>query len=122
MYDIVTIYLLFLFNSSLLKTLYPLLFPVAALAVMLTLITINTNLGVFMCVIKPTNLYIFKELEYGEVYDIPQDSAWVLEHSQDQSASAVVYEHNFNPLFESEKSLSLKIVWALSELEKVYKN
>lgn len=87
-----------------------------------SLITINTNMGLFMCVIKPTNLYIFKELEYGERYDLPQDSAWVLEHSQDQSASAVVYEHNFNPLFESEKSLSLEIVWALSELEKVYKN
>jgi hypothetical protein len=81
-------------------------------------VTINTNIGLFMCLIKPTSLYIFKELDCGEQYDMPQDSKWRLEHSQDRTASAIVYEQDFDPLWESEQTLSLDIVNALTELEK----
>ncbi len=82
-------------------------------------VTINTNIGLLMCLIKPTSFYIFKELDC-EQYDIPQDSKWRLEHSYDQTTSAIVYEQNFNPLWENEKTLALDIVNALTELEKHY--
>lgn len=84
-------------------------------------VTINTNMGgLFMCLIKPTSLYVFKELDCGEKYNIPQDSKWRLENSYDQTTSAIVYEQDFDPFWENEKTLSLDIVNALSELEKHY--
>lgn len=84
-------------------------------------VTINTNMGgLFMCLIKPTSLYVFKELDCGEKYNIPQDSKWRLENSYDQTTSAIVYEQDFDPFWENEKTLSLDIVNALSELEKYY--
>ena len=82
-------------------------------------VTINTNMGLLMCLIKPTSLYIFKELDC-EQYDIPQDSKWRLEHSQDQTTSAIVYEQDFDPFWENEKTLALDIGKALTELEKYH--
>lgn len=83
-------------------------------------VTINSNMGLFMCLIKPTSLYVFKELDCGEKYNIPQDSKWRLENSYDQTTSAIVYEQDFDPFWENEKTLSLDIVSALTELEKHY--
>jgi hypothetical protein len=80
-------------------------------------VTINTNIGLFMCLIKPTSLYVFKELDFGEKYNIPQDSKWRLEHSQDQTTSAIVYEQDFDPFLENEKTLALDIGKALTELK-----
>lgn len=80
-------------------------------------VTINTNIGLFMCLIKHTSLYIFKELDCDEQYEIQQNSKWKIEHSYDQTTSAVVYEQPFDPLWENEKTLSLDIVNALTELE-----
>lgn len=84
-------------------------------------VIINTNIGLFMCLIKPTSLYVFKELDCDEQYNIPQDSKWMLEHSYDQTASAIIYEQDFDPLWDNEKTLGLDIVNALSELEKYYR-
>lgn len=83
-------------------------------------VTINTNMVLLMCLIKPTSLYIFKELDC-EQYDIPQDSNWRFEHSQDQTTSAIVYEQDFDPFWKNEKTLALDIGMALTELEKYIK-
>lgn len=81
-------------------------------------VSINTNIGLLMCLIKPTSLYIFKELDFDEVYNMPQDSKWKLEYSSDQTTSAIVYEQDFDPFLENEKTLSFDIIDALSELKK----
>ena len=83
-------------------------------------VTINTNMGLFMCLIKPTSLYIFKELDCDEQYEIQQNSKWKIDHSYDKTTSAIVYEQPFDPLWENEKTLSLDIVNALTELEKFH--
>ena len=85
-------------------------------------VSIATNTGEFLCMLdKIGKIYMFRELGQNERYILPTENCdWKIEISFDDNTSAVLLEFSYDPFFETEKTLALDIVNALTELEKYH--